>query len=158
MKAFGELLLVLGLATAGAVVTWQITGPPDRTPPSVACDPATLSLDEICLATVQAEWKDVLWIDARREEEWKIDGMPGSIHITTMGGKSFQDQIEASLERLASAQRAVVYCSDTGCGISKEVVKQLREYGLVQGELRALHGGYAALKQAGMIKDSSPAN
>jgi rhodanese-related sulfurtransferase len=154
MRAFTELALVLVLSSIGAVATWKIAGPPDR---SVACDPASITADEICLATVQAEWKDFLWIDARPEAEWKKDGIPGSIHLTTVGGGSFEDQIEASLERLGSAQRAIVYCGDTGCAISKEVVKRLREFGLVP-EVRALHGGSAALKAAGMLKDSSSAN
>lgn len=154
MRAFTELALVLVLSSIGAVATWKIAGPPDR---SVACDPTSITADEICLATVQAEWKDFLWIDARPEAEWKKDGIPGSIHLTTVGGGSFEDQIEASLERLGSAQRAIVYCGDTGCAISKEVVKRLREFGLVP-EVRALHGGSAALKAAGMLKDSSSAN
>lgn len=154
MRAFTELALVLVLSSIGAVATWKIAGPPDR---SVACDPASITADEICLATVQAEWKDFLWIDARPEAEWKKDGIPGSIHLTTVGSGSFEDQIEASLERLGNAQRAVVYCGDTGCAISKEVVKRLREFGLVP-EVRALHGGSAALQAAGMLKDSSSAN
>lgn len=151
MKALTELALVLVLSSAGAVATWKIAGPPNR---AVACDPAAITADEICLATVQAEWKDFLWIDARPEAEWKKDGMPGSVHLTTVGSGSFEEQIEASLEKLSQAQRAVVYCGDTGCAISKEVVKRLREFGMIP-EVRALHGGSAALMAAGMLKDSN---
>lgn len=148
MRTVTELALVLVLASAGAVATWKIAGPPDR---SVICDPAKIGPDEICLATVQAEWPDVLWIDARPEAEWQQDGVPGSIHLTTVGGGSFEEQMEASLERLGGAQRAVVYCGDVGCGISKEVVKRLREYG-IPPEVKALHGGSAALQAAGLLK------
>ena len=151
MRTITELALVLTLSSAAAVATWKIAGPPDR---SAVCDPAVIAPDEICLATVQAEWKDVLWIDARPEAEWKKDGVPGSIHLTTVGSGSFEEQMEASFERLGQAQRAVVYCGDVGCGVSKEVVKRLREFGIVS-EVKALHGGTAALQAAGLLKSSN---
>jgi hypothetical protein len=37
------------------------------------------------------------------------------------------------------------------------VAKRLRELGFIP-EVRALHGGWDALKQAGLVKDSNPAN
>lgn len=153
MRTVTELALVILLSSVGAVATWKIAGPPDRTV-VVTCDPATIGPDEICLATVQAEWKDVLWIDARPEAEWKKDGIPGSIHLTTVGGGSFEEQMEASFDKLGAAHRAVVYCGDTGCGISKEVVKRLRDFGLSL-EVKALHGGSAALQAAGLLKSSN---
>jgi rhodanese-related sulfurtransferase len=154
MKTITELVLVLVLASAGAVATWKIAGPPDR---SIACDPAKMSADEICLATAKAEWPDALWIDARSEESWKQDGLPGSIHLTTMGQTSFDEQVAASFEKLSVAERAVVYCDGVNCTLSKEVVKQLRTIGLPL-EVKALYGGVEALRAAGMIKGSSPAN
>jgi rhodanese-related sulfurtransferase len=153
MRTVTELALVLVVSSLAAVATWKIAGPPDRTV-NVVCDPARIGPDEICLATVQAEWRDVLWIDARPEAEWKKDGVPGSIHLTTVGGGSFEEQLEVSFERLGSARRAVVYCGDVGCGISKEVVKRLREYGMPP-EVKALHGGSAALQAAGLLKSSN---
>ena len=156
MRTITELALVLCLATAGAVATWKIAGPPDR---SVACNPSLISEDEVCLATVKAEWGEVLWIDARSEEDWKRDGLTGSIHITTMGKVPFDQQIEASMEALGQGHKAVVYCNGVNCTLSKEVARQLNEQGLGL-EAKALHGGYDALKAAGMIKlrGSSPAN
>ena len=125
----------------------------------MACDPAAISPEEICLATVRAEWPEggFLWIDARSAEEWERDGLAGSVHLTTIGGGSFDEQVEASLERLGTASRAVVYCGSAGCGTSKEVAKRLRELGMIP-EVRALHGGWDALRQAGLVKDSNSAN
>jgi len=156
MRTVTELALVLACASIGALATWKIAGPPSRV---VACDPATISPDEICLATVQAEWKkgSFLWIDARPAAEWKLNGIPGSISLTTIGDKSFDEQVEASLEKLGTAERALVYCGSASCGISKEVVKHLNERGFIP-EVRALHGGWDTLKQAGLVTDSSPAN
>ena len=157
MRAAAELALVLGCASVGAVATWMIAGPPDRI---VACDPAAIAPEEICLSTLQAEWPEgsYLWIDARPAEERQRDGegMAGSIPLTTVGGGSFEEQVEAGLDRLATAPRAVVYCGSAGCGISKEVVKRLNELGMIP-EVRALHGGWEALQQAGWIKGSNSA-
>lgn len=156
MKVVTELALVLVCASLGAVATWKVAGPPSRV---IACDPATIAPEEICLSTVQAEWKEgsFLWIDARPAEEWKVNGIPGSIPLTVTGNKSFDEQVEDSLEKLGTAQRALVYCGSSGCGISKEVAKRLTALGFIP-EVRALHGGWDALKQAGMVKDSNPPN
>jgi rhodanese-related sulfurtransferase len=156
MKTVTELALVLACASLGALGTWKIAGPPSR---AIVCDPAAIAPEEICLATVQAEWKEgsFLWIDARPATEWKANGIPGSIPLTIVGDTSFDEQVEASLDKLGNAQRAVVYCGSTACGISKEVTKRLKALGFPP-EVRALHGGWDALKQAGLVKDSSPAN
>lgn len=158
MRAAAELALVLGCAALGALATWKIAGPPER---MIACDPAAISPEEICLSTLQAEWPEgtYLWIDARPAEERQRDGegIADSIALTTSGERSFEEQVEVHLERLATAPRAVVYCGSAGCGISKEVVKRLNGLGMIP-EVRALHGGWEALRQAGRIKGSSPAN
>jgi rhodanese-related sulfurtransferase len=156
MRAAAEMALVLGCAALGGLGTWMIAGPPSR---EVACDPASIAETEICLATLQAGWPEgsFLWIDARTEGEWKRDGMPGSIHLTTVGGGSFEEQVEANLEKLGTAPRAAVYCGTAGCGISKEVVKRLLDLGMIP-EVRALHGGWEALHRAGLVKGSSPGN
>lgn len=156
MKSFTELALVLTCASLGALGTWAYLGPPSR---EVPCDPAAISEEEICLANLRADWPDgsFLWIDARPAEEWQRDGIAGSINLTTAGPISFEEQMEISLDRIGTAPRAVVYCGSAGCGISKEVVKRLREFGLIP-EVRALHGGWDALRQAGLVKGSNPAN
>ncbi len=156
MRTATELALVLACASLGALATWKIAGPPSR---AVVCDPATIAPEEICLATVQSEWPagSFLWIDARPATEWKLNGIPGSIPLTITGDTSFDEQVEASLEKLGSAQRAVVYCGSPSCGTSKEVAKRLKALGFIP-EVRALHGGWDALKQAGLVKDSNPAN
>lgn len=156
MKTVTELALVLACATLGAVATWKIAGPPSRV---VTCDPTKIAPEEICLATVQAEWPagSFLWIDARPAAEWKLNGIVGSIPLSVTGDTPFEQQVEASLDKLGSTPRALVYCGSSSCGISKEVVKRLNGLGIIP-EVRALHGGWDALKQAGLVKDSSPAN
>lgn len=156
MNPLAECSLVLGCAVLGAVATWKLGGPPSRSP---VCDPATIAPIEICWETLQAEWPEgsFLWIDARSEPEWRRDGVPGSIHLTTAGGADFDSQLLAVGERMVSFRKAVVYCGSSGCGVSKEVAKRITEYGVLP-EARALHGGWEALRQAGRIKDSNQEN
>ncbi len=123
----------------------------------VDCDPEQISAEEICLSTVINDWhSDCLWVDARRRQDWQRDGLPGSLFLTTADGESFDALLEEAVPRLASEQkRVVVYCSDQGCGTSKEIAKRLRDYQLVP-EVRALHGGWKALADAGMISKKKP--
>ncbi len=153
MRTGLELLTVLGLATLAAVGTWRLAGPPPRV--EVTCDPAAIGPEEVCLETIRDD-DGILWIDARTEEEWRRDGLPGSIHLTTAGGADFDGLVADHGDRIATAERAVVYCGDLGCGLSKEVAGRLRGYGLIH-DVRALHGGWAALKAAGWVTDSNPA-
>ena len=127
--------------------TWQPL-PPNQ----ITCIPTQLPNDEICLSTVIEEWKnDCIWVDARRRADWEKDGILGSILLTTADGENFDQLLEDAFPLLAEKQkRVVVYCSDLGCGTSKEIAKRLRDYQLVP-EVRALHGGWKALDQAGLI-------
>lgn len=153
MRSGTELLVVLGLAVFAAFGAWRLAGPPP-VPVAPDCDPAALPPGEVCLESVRDD-ASVLWIDARTASEWRHDGLPGSIHLTTAGGEDFDALVAANAGKLAGAERVVVYCGDLGCGISKEVANRLREYGLVR-EASALYGGWAALKAAGMIKEPTP--
>lgn len=156
MNTFAQVAVIGAMSVAAAVGQWKYAPEPGK-PTPVACDPALMPADEICLATAQDTWaKDggLLWIDARSAGEWKADGLPGSIHLTTVGGENFDDLLEQAMPRLMESKRAVVYCGSTSCGISKEVVTRLQTYGMVPGiiaEAKALHGGHDALKSAGLL-------
>ena len=156
MRTATELVLVLACASLGALATWKIAGPPSR---AVICDPAAVGAEEICLSTLLEEWPagSFLWIDARPRAEWEHNGIEGSVPLTLGGDTDFDAQVMASGEAFANATRAVVYCGSAGCGTSKEVVKRLNDLGMIP-EVRALHGGWDALRQAGLVTDSSPAN
>ena len=152
MKRYAwQIALLIGISAIAAVITHSVRPPVVVAP--LACDPATLAADEICLQTVIGEWgNDCVWIDARRRVDWEKDGMPGSLLLTTAEGESFDQLLELAFPTLAEKQkRVVVYCSDVGCGTSREIAKRLRDYQLVP-EVRALHGGWKALSEAGLVK------
>jgi rhodanese-related sulfurtransferase len=153
MSAMKKTLFQLGsvlLLTAGFAILHAWFFPLGKV--SIVCNPATISAEEICLSTVLQEWKnDCIWIDARRREDWQRDGLPGSILLTTAAVESFDALLEQAFPRLATEQkRVVVYCSDQGCGTSKEIAKRLRDYQIVP-EVHALYGGWKALSEAGMV-------
>jgi rhodanese-related sulfurtransferase len=147
-----QVALIVGISAVAALITRAIKPPLKQAPP-IVCDPATIAQDEICLNTVILDWKmDCIWIDARRRVDWEKDGIPGSLLLTTADGESFDQLLEQAFPTLAEKQkRVVVYCGDVGCGTSREIAKRLREYQLVP-EVRALHGGWKALSQAGLVK------
>jgi rhodanese-related sulfurtransferase len=145
-----QIALLLGISAIAAIVTRSMHSSVEA---PIICNPATLAADEICLQTVIDDWgNDCVWIDARRRADWEKDGLPGSLLLTTADGESFDQLLELAFPTLAEKQkRVVIYCSDAGCGTSREIAKRLREYQLVP-EVRALHGGWKALSQAGMVK------
>lgn len=149
MNVWQQWALIVGVSCMGAWGNYLID---PVEPAAIFCDPAKVAADEICLRTVIEDWKnDCVWIDARRRVDWQKDGLPGSLLLTTADGESFDKLLEQAFPILAEKnKRVVVYCSDVGCGTSREIAKRLREYQLVP-DVRALHGGWKALSQAGMI-------
>lgn len=147
-----QLALIVGISAVAAWVTRAIK-PPMQQATTISCDPATIAKDEICLSTVILDWKmDCIWIDARRRVDWEKDGISGSLLLTTVEGENFDQLLEQAFPTLAEKQkRVVVYCGDVGCGSSREIAKRLRDYQLVP-EVRALHGGWKAMSQAGLVK------
>lgn len=145
-RAVAQIIGILLIAATAAWITRMVSKPIER---AVACDASTLKPGEICLSSVIERWKsNVLWVDARPLEEWQRDGVPGSVWIT-------HDRFDESLANVATqileGKPLIVYCSAIGCDTSKEVAIRIRSFGLAT-EVHALHGGWKALKQAGMTK------
>jgi rhodanese-related sulfurtransferase len=151
MRTLYQMLAIAGLVALAAIATWQIKGPPLR---KVPCDPSKLIDHEVCLDTVMQQWHgDVVWVDARRRSDWEKDGVPGSLFITNAKEENFDELLAQSVEKLAVGKKVIVYCTDIGCGTSLEVAKRIRDFQLVP-EVKALHGGWKALDQAGLTKKS----
>lgn len=84
---------------------------------------------------------DVIWVDARDESEFAAAHAPDAL---------FYDQGDPAgsmaliLERWLEEPRAiVVYCSDEGCGTSRQVAEELRR-NLPDAEIYSLKGGWSA--------------
>jgi rhodanese-related sulfurtransferase len=144
LQIFGFLVL----SAAAGWISRSISGPIKR---EIPCDVASLKPGEICLATIVEKWKsDVLWVDARSKAEWQRDGVPGSVWITH---ENFDESLSNAATQMLDGKPVIVYCSAVGCDTSKEVANRIRSYHIAS-ELHALHGGWKALNQAGLIKSS----
>jgi rhodanese-related sulfurtransferase len=82
---------------------------------------------------------DVLWIDARSEEDFAAGHLEGAVHLN-------EDNWDAALPRLMEAwlpspRPIVVYCSSEACDTSKRVADRLRD-ALPEAEIHSLKGGW----------------
>ena len=154
MNVLSQTACIAAISAAGALATWRVVGPPDRSLPPVPCDPATVPAGEVCLATVTGDWGgQVVWADARPRAEWQRDGLTGSVLLTPDAKENFDSLVAEALPKLAEAKRVVIYCADQGCGTSHEVAKRLKGYG-IGPEYFVLHGGWRALTTAGLVSGS----
>lgn len=129
-------------ALLGALLVWKVAGPPER-----------LTEHEVELSTVLQEWGgEVLWVDARKRQEWEKNGMPGSVLVNTDPEENFEEMVAEALPQLAMADRLVVYCATSGCETSRQVAGKLREFE-IGPECWALYGGVQTLIDAGLITD-----
>lgn len=146
--------LLLGLAaTVGTLVTRAIHGPIRY---AADCDPARLDPLEICLDSV-VQWQgDVLWVDARTRTEWMQGHVKGAVYLNPNDAEGFDQLVAAELERLASNKHVVVYCGGSGCELSKDVARRLKELDF-GNEVRALHGGWSVLAAEESIPKSQEA-
>ncbi len=152
MKIMGQLAVIVALALLAAGATLMVKGPPAR---GVTCDPATLQADEVCLEEVKGlEPSEILWVDARPRNDWLESGLAGSLLWNLDPREDVQLFEATAAARLIHGPRVVVYCGDENCGASRQVAKQIRELGL-GGEVSVLFGGWRALREAGLVKDSS---
>lgn len=151
VSEFGILLAVAGLAAGG---NWLADGRPSGMPPTMSEVPVregSVILEDVLRDGLEG----VVWVDARRESEWRADGMAGSIHITTLSDTDLAEQIAGHGDVLFAARRVVIYCGDVNCGLSHELAVRMKEY-LAGVEVVVLHGGMEALRAGGLIKSPSP--
>lgn len=141
-------LVVLALLAAG--ITWRVKGPPQRT---LSCDEKVLKPGEVCLTSVHQQ-SGILWIDARSRADWSKNGHPDAVLWNLDPAEDAQAMEATVMNRLMDARLVVIYCSDDSCGTSHQVAARVRQLG-VAPDVVVLFGGWRALKEAGMVKDSN---
>jgi ArsR family transcriptional regulator len=126
-----EALLLLLVAVAPALLAVAIH-PQLRDRARAGLYPEAVRLAEV------RNWKsDVLWIDARPEEEFAIDHIPGAINLELA---NFDQGLGRVLETWQPGLPIVAYCSSSSCEASREMAHRLTESGLVG--VHYLHGGW----------------
>lgn len=145
MKWLVQAVILIVAGVFLALLGYWVVGAPER---GALCDPAELASGEVCLETVLNEWKgDVVWVDARSEEEWKKQHAPGALFITENRVDEMLAQSEIMQEigmAGVEGRRVVVYCGTDACGSSKMVAERIRQSGL-HSEVYFLHGGWKVL-------------
>jgi rhodanese-related sulfurtransferase len=150
MNALSQLVTIAAIALAAAGGTYVIKGPPQR---ALRCDPAAIKPDEVCLEQIPAD-AAVVWVDARSRSEWKKNGLPGSV-LWNLDPAEDAAAMEAEVAmKIAGTPRAVVYCGDENCGVSRQVAERIRALGM-GAEVSVLHGGWRALSEAGRVTSSN---
>jgi rhodanese-related sulfurtransferase len=148
MRIGQQLAIIAAISLAAAGLTYLVKGPPAR---SHLCDPATRKADEICLSEITNQ-SDILWVDARSRGAWQKNGLPSSILWNLDPTEDMQAFEANNAEKIAAAQRVVIYCGDENCGTSRQVAERIRKLDLGP-QVLVLNGGWRALKDAGRVQD-----
>ena len=81
---------------------------------------------------------DVIWVDARSEEEFEANHFSSAIHIDE---SDWDRGLVVLMDRwLETPRPIVVYCDSEDCGSSRRLADRLRQ-ALPEGEIYSLKGG-----------------
>jgi rhodanese-related sulfurtransferase len=148
MRIGTQLAIIATISLAAAGLTYLVKGPPAR---SHLCDPATRKADEICLSEITNP-SGILWVDARSRAVWQKNGLPGSILWNLDPAEDMLAFEANNAEKIAAAQKVIIYCGDENCGVSRQVAERIRQLDLGP-QVLVLNGGWRALKDAGRVQD-----
>ena len=96
--------------------------------------------DEITVPQALALRDSALWVDARADEEYAREHVPGALPLNQ---EHWDEQLLKVVEAWSPEKRVVVYCSSKECGASREVARRLRSNaGLTN--VMVLTGGWEA--------------
>ena len=82
--------------------------------------------------------ENVIWVDARPEEEFGRDHVPGAILLNE---DRWNELLPQFLQNWSPEKRIVVYCSSQSCNASREVAKRLRDQAQLKNVF-VLEGGW----------------
>lgn len=132
MKWVSQALLLLALAFVPAIgeaiyfrdkVSWQSR---DRDSEMVDVDRA------------QAWGASAMWVDARPDNEFERDHVPGAIPLNE---DRWNELLPPFLAQWSAERKIVVYCSSQSCNASREVARRLREEAGLK-DVFVLQGGW----------------
>jgi rhodanese-related sulfurtransferase len=125
-------LVLVALAFAPAIgqaiyfrdkVSWQSPIPPS---------------ESVTVAQAQAWGANAIWADARPDEEFARDHVPGAISLNE---DRWNELLPQFLATWSPEKKVVVYCSSQGCNASREVARKLRNEAQLK-DVFVLQGGW----------------
>jgi rhodanese-related sulfurtransferase len=106
-------------------ISWQSPIPPSE----------MVSVDQA------AQWGDsVLWVDARPDNEFATDHVPGA---TSLNEDRWNELLPQFLATWSPGKKIVVYCSAQSCDLAREVAERLRKEAQLP-DVFVLEGGWEA--------------
>ena len=135
------ILLLLAVAAAWGTHAWHPRAP------ALYLVQEPLRDDEVSMQAIQERWKgDVLWIDARIQEQFDAGHVPGALLLNE---QKFDEQLFGHLDTLqANTKPVIIYCSAAKCEASRHVLERLKQTLPVENVF-VLKGGWQAWKAAG---------
>ena len=132
LGAIGQALLLVSLAVIPAVgeavyfrekVSWR-----SRIPSSEIVDPDLVR-----------SWEgNVIWVDARPDNEYQQDHIPGSILLNE---DRWNELLPRFLGQWSPEKKVVVYCSTKSCNLAGDVARRLRDEAQLKSVF-VLEGGW----------------
>ena len=104
--------------------------------------------DEVTLQMIEEKWNgNVLWVDARTEEEYNKEHIPGAILINEY---AYNQQIIDNFLMLQDLEiPMVIYCGAKRCEASRKIAEKIRvPLAHLDGKIFVLQGGWPAWKKA----------
>jgi len=101
---------------------------------------AVLPSEMVTVDQARAWGGNVIWVDARPDEEFARDHVPGAISLNE---ERWNDLLSQFLVVWSPGKKVVVYCSSLSCNASREVARRLRREAQLP-DVVVLEGGWEA--------------
>lgn len=133
-------LILLSAVAAWATHAWHPRAP------ALYLVQEPLRDDEVSMQVIQEKWKgDVLWIDARPQEQFDAGHVPGALLLNE---QKFEEQLVSYLDTLqTNTKPVIIYCSAAKCDASRHVLERLKQTLPVENTF-VLKGGWRAWQAA----------
>lgn len=99
----------------------------------------------VTVADARGWGSNAIWIDARPEEEFAQEHIPGALLLNE---DRWNELLPPMLAAWSPEKRVVVYCASESCGSSREVARRLRNDAQLKNVF-VLEGGWEAWKGTG---------
>jgi rhodanese-related sulfurtransferase len=97
-----------------------------------------LASEMVDLDRAQAWGANAIWVDARPDNEFERDHVPGAIPLNE---DRWNELLPAFLGQWSPEKKIVVYCSSQSCNASREVARRLRDEAGLK-DVFVLQGGW----------------
>lgn len=98
-----------------------------------------VAASEMVTVTQARAWGDhVIWVDARPDEDFNKDHVPGAVSLNE---DRWNELLPQFLTTWSPEKKVVVYCSTQSCNLAMEVARRLRKEAQLQNVF-VLQGGW----------------